>query len=272
VLRLKTIWNNAFKIATIEIMKNAKTILPLFVFLISLITVSSPHAQTADPSKQKDRHLYFLINHDDLPDNATLKEMLKEPDFLPFVEPTISPVKFLAITPAESLRARADRLLQGIYIDVPPQYDHYGYEIRRYMASVFNPAVPGNAERLEEEIKNVRKAKVILKYWRDEIRKEISSIREEIEENTATDATTRSTFKYNSGIADAFMLECQSWLDNNEAVLKFLAKHFQDYSFNDPIFIFDTKEQRLEFMSLYKARLSANQQIVRYAPFRSMVY
>ena len=97
-------------------------------------------------------------------------------------------------------------------------------------------------------------------------------MRTALESDSTIDAATRSTFKYNSGIAEAFMLEAQSWIDNNENVLKFLAENFDSYSFKDPIFDFYENSQRLDFISLYKARKKANERIVRYAPFRVMVY
>src|SRR4051812_43914435 len=51
--------------------------------------------------------------------------------YAPPIEPNFIPVKFLKTTPPKTLQERIDRLVEGIKIDTPPEYDYYGYEIRR---------------------------------------------------------------------------------------------------------------------------------------------
>ena len=51
-------------------------------------------------------------------------------------EPFFKEVTFLNLEHPRTFQGRIDRLLYGIYTDVAPEYDHFGYEIRRYMAGV----------------------------------------------------------------------------------------------------------------------------------------
>ncbi len=186
-------------------------------------------------------------------------------------EPDYPVVKYLKPAPPASLRERVDRLLYGIKVDVPPEYDHYGYEIRRYMAHIAGPEVLGNSTRLEQELKNIGRAKIVHKYWRQELQKEAGEIQKIIDENpSASDA--RTMFKYNSGVVNAFLAESDVWLEKNEILLKFLLDRQDYYTYKDPNFKFDKNEDRLEFARHYEAARKSHEILSGYMMFRAMVY
>lgn len=189
----------------------------------------------------------------------------------PPVEPNIPPVKFLKPDPPASLRERVEQLLYGIKVDIPPEYDHFGYEMRRYMAHVAGPDVLGNETRLQEELKNIRKAKIILKFWREELFKQMSALEKDIAAQKPS-ADVLTGFKYNSGIARAFLAECQAWLDKNEAMLQYLADRQGLYEFKYPEFTFQKVEDRMGFATRFKAAREARDIINDYVPFAIMVY
>lgn len=222
-------------------------------------------------AQQSDRPVLFLEQGDPF-SREKIKALEREEIAPPPVEPGIDKVTFLKIEPPRSLKDRVDRLLHGLYTDIPPEFDHYGYEIRRYMAHIAGPDVLGNPPRLQEEIGNIRKAKIILEYWRRELNREIDEIETAIAADPNAPSSLLTTFKYNRGVVNAFLIECQSWIDNNEAVLQFLADNPESYAYKDPVFTFGEQEERLEFISLYKARLKAHKHITEYAPFMVMVY
>ncbi len=204
------------------------------------------------------------------PSNAPLEpgEALQ---YAPPVEPKIPPVQFLKQEPPVTLREHVDHLLYGIKVDIPPEYDVYGYELRRYMAHIGGPEVLGNEERLGQELKNIRKAKIILKYWNDDVTSRISEIKKKIEaEKPSADILT--SFKFNSGLAMAFMAECQVWIKKNEDFLNFLSQKQGAYTYNDPTLVFHDEEDRRAFAAHYIAARNAQKIINEYVPFATMVY
>jgi hypothetical protein len=192
-------------------------------------------------------------------------------NYLPPVEPDIPPVKFLKQEETPSLRERVDRLLYGIKVDIPPEYDHYGYEIRRYMAHVASPKALGNEELLKQELANIKKAKIIHQYWRKEWMKEIDAIKKEIEA-TNPETDIRTSFKYNSGLAMAFMTECGGWIEKNEKLISFLIDKQGAYTFKEPNFRFHNENEKQIFAQHYLAAKEAREYINEYVPFATMVF
>lgn len=192
-------------------------------------------------------------------------------NYIPPVEPNIQKVKYLMPNPTTTLRERVDRLLYGIKVDLPPEYDHYGYEIRRYMAHVAGPEVLGNEARLKEELNNIANAKIVYKYWREDILKQIDAIEKEIAEKNVS-GDIHSSFKFNSGVASAFLSECQVWLNRNENMLKFLLENQDNYDYHMPEFNFYTSDDREKFADLYISSQEARKVMNRYVSFATMVY
>ena len=196
----------------------------------------------------------------------------QEKHYTPPAEPVFDKVAYLKIAPPGTLNERIDRLIHGIYIDVPPEYDHYGYEIRRYMSAVGNVDAINSAQNLKGQIKNIKSAEIVLKYWAEELRKEFAEIEEQIEATNAS-SSTRTSFKYNRGVAEAFLTEATSWMRNNRIALEYLLEiGTQSYQFDPPKFTFKNQKYFRRYIALYDAQQKALEQIQDYTPFRMMVY
>ena len=188
------------------------------------------------------------------------------------IEPVFEKVTYLKIEPPGTLNERIDRLIHGIYVDVPPEYDHYGYEIRRYMSAIGNVDAINSNQNLQGQIKNIKSAEIILKYWAESLRKEFAEIEAEIETSNAS-SSTRSSFKYHRGVAEAFLTEATSWMRNNRKGLEYLLEiGAGSYQFDPPKFIFKDQKQLKKYTALYEAQQKALEQMKEYTPFRMMVY
>ncbi|MAF97743.1 MAG: hypothetical protein CMH26_03825 [Micavibrio sp.] len=189
-------------------------------------------------------------------------------------EPFFKKVTMMKLDPPLSVRERVDRLLYGINTDVPPEYDHYGYEIRRYMSTVGNPKGITDPQYLETQLKNIKSALIILEYWGKALEKEIDEIEAVIQERGDT-GSTRSTFRYNRALVKAFLVETRSWIENNRMLLEML----QDlgpkgYSYNEEngYIGFLNKEDLQQFVAIYESKMKALRQMRDYLPFQMMIY
>lgn len=192
--------------------------------------------------------------------------------YIPPKEPVFEKVVYMKIDPPGNLGERVDRLLHGIRVDVPPAYDHYGYEIRRYMAAIAGPQILGSPENLEAQLKNINNAKIIVRYWRQAVKAEIDGIEEQIDAEDAS-SSVRSIFKFNRGAVEAFFVELESWMNTNRAALEVLLKMGPDrYSYEDPVLAFRNYEDLAYYASLHKAREAALRHMRAYTPFRMMIY
>lgn len=200
-----------------------------------------------------------------------MPQQLKFPYKQP-LEPVFDKVRFIKQEPPSTLRERIERLIHGIYVDIPPEYDLYGYEIRRYMAHIGGQAVLNSSQNIQGQLKNIKTAEIILRYWHKEIDKEASAIEAEIEETKAS-PSIRSSFKYHRGVAQAFFVEASSWLGNNRKLLEYLDGIGVDaYEFKDPDMTFKNFMQLQQYAIHLKARNDALEQIQGYTPFLRMVY
>ena len=189
--------------------------------------------------------------------------------------PKIDPVKFMKIIEPVNMQEMVDSLLHGVYTDIPSEYDHYGYEIRRYMANIAGEEVLKDAARIEQEIRNIQTAKIVFDYWRRDLATTIRDMDKTMDANPGNfTGQVRNSFKYNRGVVDAFLTECKSWLDNNEAMLKFLHAQAlkEGYTYEEPVIIFQTPADAREFNSLMKAQQESLIHINEYGPFAIMVY
>lgn len=190
----------------------------------------------------------------------------------PPVEPYIPEVKFLKIEKPLAVSQMVESLLYGVYTDIPPKYDHFGYELRRYMAKVGSTDVLGNEQRIYDEMTNIRKARIVMRYWRDSLSSKISEIEKIIDENENTSSRVRSEFRYNRGIVHGFLADCQKWIDVNYEFLEFLQKKKLNYKYEDPMMIFGDGTDRTEFIALLNKRETARSKINEYVPFARMIY
>jgi hypothetical protein len=189
-------------------------------------------------------------------------------------EPFFKKVEFKHIEEPYSLQERVDSILYGIYTDVPPEYDHYGYEVRRYMASTGNGNSLKDPEFIVAQLKNIKNAMIILEYWQIEVKEDIEMIDKTISERSNR-TNTRTIFKYNRGVSTAFFVEAQNWMQNNKILLEFLQgiePSAYRYNPETSVLTFKNKEHLREFAAIYKAKVLSLRQIRTYLPFRMMIY
>ena len=192
--------------------------------------------------------------------------------YKPPAEPVFEKVAFLKLDPPRSLRERIESLIHGVYVDIPPEYDHFGYEVRRYMASVAGPKILASQTNLKGQIKNIKTAEIVLKYWQEKHQKEVNAIGTEIEERDES-SSIRTSFKYHRGVAQAFFVEANSWTRNNRAMLEYLVEIGPEaYTFKEHVFMFNDQKHLRKYASLFKAQQEALKEIQGYTPFRMMVY
>lgn len=199
------------------------------------------------------------------------KYEVEEKSLDPPPEPYFEQIKFLKQPPADSLTQRVDRLIHGIKIDIPPEYDHYGHEIRRYMSDLLSPADLNDPEKLVQKITNVKKARIILEYWRKSIGEEQKAI-EEIIENENVSSSTITSFRFNSGSADQFISDAYMWIDRNLEFLEFLQENQGEYYVQYPYYQVDDFIVREQFEKEFNNRRKGLKRIIQYSPFRSMIY
>ena len=113
-----------------------------------------------------------------------------------------------------------------------------------------------------------------MEYWGKELNKEIDEIERIIEEKNDA-SSTRSTFKYNRGIVNAFLVESESWINNNKMALEYLEEIGPTaYKYNERkgALIFKNKQHLKRFASIYKSKREALKEMRGYLPYRMMVY
>ncbi len=188
-------------------------------------------------------------------------------------EPSLPKVEYIKIPELNSIEERIDRLVQGITMDIPPEYDHYGYELRRYMARVGNVEVlkDGQDELLIENIKNVRKARVIAEYWKKHLEKELSEL-EPLVAEAGVSFSARTAFKQNTSTVRSFLISLSAWVDANEKVLMNIFDNPGIYDLSYPEVVFVKPILRIEYFNLMTTRAQKLKDIREYAPFAFMVY
>lgn len=187
-------------------------------------------------------------------------------------EPTFKPVKFLKLDPPITLRERVERLTHGMVVDLPPEYDYYGHDIRRFMAKVGNPAVLDNPKNIKGQLQNIKVAQKISADWQAAHFKETKEIERIIDETNAS-SSIRSLYKTQKGAAEAFFIELNSWIKNNRDSLAYLLEIGpKAYQYQEGKFRFRGQTEFKKYDALHDSRLRALEQMHGYTPFRLMVY
>ncbi len=190
----------------------------------------------------------------------------------PPTEPVIVKVNFKKIPILTSLDERVDRLVHGVAEDIPPEFDHYGYEIRRYMAHIGNVEIFKDKEYLVEQIRNVKKAQVIFEYWERHLEQEIKDMTIIINDNMDVSPVIRTSFKQNVTTVRTFLISIKLWIGANDSLLMFVYNNYDNFDLEYPeIYLSDT-QVILEFYNLITARQTRLKDIVPYRTYAMMVF
>ncbi len=208
------------------------------------------------------------IQHEDIPpERYRSKEVLPEDP----VEPQYAQVKFLKAQPPKTLSDRIDQMLFGIKTDIPPEYDIYGYEIRRYMKSILTPADLNDPILITKKIEDCKKARIVLDYWRKFLNTEIIEIQKTIDGGDVTDSA-RTSFKYHERIVKKFIQDQYAWIDGNLAFLEYLQSINGQFQVQYPFYDIPDPKKRDKIDQLYNKRQESLREIMSYTPFRLMIY
>ncbi len=229
-------------------------------------------AQSIDNNAGNARNIINLEQHYPLHKDTDISQLKGDLPYHPPMEPTFSKIKYVESNTAKLLKDRIEALVHGITIDLPPQYDRHGYELRRYMALVGGPLVLNSQHNIDGQLTNLKNAYKILDRWQDDINAEVVLINKEIDRHNSS-SSIRSSLKYNSALANAFFAEARNWIDNNRAVLEYLKEIGpESYVFKAPVFKFKDRNQLKRYIALYSAQQASLEQMQTYTPFMLMVY
>ena len=188
------------------------------------------------------------------------------------VEPKVPKVTFYEYDTPQHLQGRIDGLLHGIKITLPPEYDHYGYEVRRFMNSVGRIEIYSNRYAIEDELVNIEKAWVVFRYWREALLAEMDAIDAGIKADPTAGSKVKTMFNVNQAVVKAFIIEMQAWLNANQSLLTFLADNRKLYAFEQGSFVFKSSQVANQFVGLFDARERAKLEMREYDPFGKIVY
>lgn len=186
--------------------------------------------------------------------------------------PAAPKIEFYEFDKPDHVEGRVESLVHGLTITLPHEYDHYGYEVRRYMNNVGRLEIFRNRYAMEQEIVNIEKAWVVFSYWREALLSELDAIDQAIKADPDMSSKIKTRFKVNQAIVKAFIIEMQSWLDANDNLLKFLADNRKQYTFEEGRFIFRRNDYVRRFLALFAAKEKAKQEMKKYDPFGLIVY
>ena len=200
--------------------------------------------------------------------------ILLDNDGEPPVSPIFAQVPFKRLPEVSGLEDRMDRVIQGVIMDVSPEFDHYGYEIRRYMSKIGDIEIYTDEEFLKDQIRNVRKARVIAEYWIDRINKELDTLEEEVEKASALAFSTKTEFKMNARRLKTFQIVLKSWINANEDFLMAVFNNFPEIELVYPELIVNATASsgRVDIYNALVARQTKLKEIRQYEQFIMMVY
>ena len=239
----------------------------LWIFcIVALLIPTHSNAQIKDPLEKVDDHLKVFMP------KLSPGSIIIGASTTPPTEPNLLKTKFLRIPDAKSIGARIERLLHGIRTDTPPEYDHYGYEIRRYMSKIGNVKIFEDEEFLIKQIINVRKARVIIEYWQAANHKEIREIQALVDKMPNAPSIIKSSLRKNKAESRSFMADAQRWVDSNERYLQRVYDLFEYLDLYYPELVFLRVHERVGFFNLLTTKQSTLKRIKEYEPFSHMVY
>ena len=185
--------------------------------------------------------------------------------------PNLPQITFYQFNKPQHLQGRINAMLHGVTILLPPEYDHYGYEIRRYMNNIANHGIYDDPATWQAQKKNIVRARIVFKYWRDDLEAHIRTLRRDVQDNKGT-SKMYSTLEFNSSVLRAFMVEIQGWLTANEQFLDYIDRKRDVLNYQDGRLLISEKQALEDFLALYAAREEARRLVQKYDPFYQIIF
>lgn len=238
--------------------------MPILLSILAIMVLFLPQDSHA-------RKLETSGNDIVMPELRSTSVVIDDDDERP-VEPNMGVVDYKKRSPLTSMKERVDRLIQGVKKGIPPEFDHYGYEIRRYMTHVGNLEIFEDEEFLKEQIRNARKSAIIYSYWKKVIEQEVTDIEAIIDADDSISSTVRTAFKQNKVTIRTFLVSLKSWIDSNERLLLHVFNNTGIFEVYYPEVIIASPQANIEFYNLFVIRQTKLKEIRAYHPFSIMVY
>lgn len=240
--------------------------------IYSVVVLSSAQFTVQAKSKYMERP-DFNTRYEDvfMPELAGGSIVIDDSKDLPNA-PIITKTTFVKLPEVIGIDDRVKRLMEGITEIIPPKYDHYGYEIRRYMQNAGDIRIYSNDEFLREQIVNVRRAGVIADFWKRELENEIAYLQEQLDAKPEENLSTKATLKRNEAEIRRFVIVLNSWIMLNEKILLLIFKDQDFYSVIYPEVIVSSGREKIALYNLMNAKQTRLKDLKRYAPFEIMFY
>lgn len=238
--------------------------MPNLLFIIAVLAILIPQNSYARNGATSGTALV-------MPELRSTSVLLDDDNILP-IEPNIGVVVYKRRKPLTSIKERVDRLVQGINQNIPPEFDHYGYEIRRYMSRSINIEIFEDDEYLKDQIRNVRKAAIVSKYWKKYLEGEVLKIENIISEDETISSGIRTAFKQNKATVKTFSVSLRSWIDSNERLLMHVFHNPDTFEVYYPEIIIVSPQANVKFYNLSMIKQTKLKDVRAYRPFNMMVY
>lgn len=241
------------------------------LIIICLLTFIVPHA--ADANRGNKRHILNPDASYDPPFQPILlsTSILIDGDDKPPTEPNFADIDYKKNTPFNSIEDRINRLSHGVTKSIPPEFDHFGHEIRKYMSDVGNMKVFEDEEFLKKQIKSVKKARVIFDYWEDYLNNEVKGIDDVLATETVT-SSARTKLKQNKAQLKTFVVVLKSWIDANERFLTFIFENPDILEVQYPELVVSEARYKVDLYNLLAFKQQKLKELQSFGPFEMMVY
>lgn len=190
---------------------------------------------------------------------------------VPFA-PIITKTTFVRLPDVVGIPARVKRVVEGVTEIIPPKYDHYGYEIRRYMQNVGDIRIYEDEDFLREQIVNVRRAGVIADFWKRQLEADLDELNALLDEQPEKYFSTKAMLKRHESEIQRFVVVLNSWITLNEKMLLLVFKEPDFYSVIYPEIIVSSGQEKVALYNLMNAKQTRLKDLKRYAPFAIMAY
>ena len=185
--------------------------------------------------------------------------------------PVFELVQYSLPQPSKTLESKIDGLLYGLNSYIDPEFDFYGHEIRRYMASTVTPSQMNNPAEVLEQYKNIRRARIVADQWKADVAAQVEQLNRDIE-TAASASRMRSKMTYSQNIIDQFFKNLDAWISTNQAAIEFYFRNKGEYEVVYPLYYFINFADKEDFTQIHIDREKALSEMQKHQPFTKMVY
>lgn len=243
-----------------------------YFIIYSLILIVAFPFSTLAKRNQMERPTFNTSYEDVFMPKLGSNSIFVDEDEIPPNAPILAKARFVKLPEVQDIQNRVKRVVEGVTEVIPPKYDHYGYEIRRYMQSVGDARIYEDEEFLKEQIVNVRRAKVIADFWKQHLENELQSLKAELDQEPEKYLSTKTMLKRHEAEIQRFVVVLNGWITLNEKILLLIFKEPDYYSVIYPEVIISSAQDKVAMYNLMNAKQTRLKDLRLYQPFEMMAY